>query len=593
MHVRTKRVSLAGLVVLIGTFALLLSACGGSTANNGPADKAKDQTLKMTWSGGGGSQDVTTLDPAVCYDTSCSLQVALVFDTLVTLDKNLKVIPWAAKSWDIQDGGKTFVFHLQPNQKFSDGTPVKASDFAWSIDRQFNPAAGGTFCTQGTSLLFLDSRPSGIVGSDAYSKGACSGNKVSAGQTLIGNSIIPDDSANTLTIKLSAPSAYFLPAMTLPFSAAVEKSAIGDKPDVGADFSWRDNLAKGATGQGGSGMYYVSKWDHNGTLDLKPNPNWWGVSQGKKPGFSEIDFTIFESSDTQYSTYQSDQSFAFSGTIPPDQIAAAKGQQDYTENPRLSTESVGLNFNIAPFNDINARKAFCLALNRDQINQSVFKGSQHPEWNLVPPGIPGYNNPSVHGIDNAPTSGDVAKAQQYLAQYKASLNGKPIPAISLSFNVSSNSQKLLAEAYQATWKAAFPDANISINVNPWAKQVPLLFSGKLQLSRSGWVADYPDPETFLSELYKTGSGNNSFNSSVPTADTLLNQADAMTDPGQQQQRMQLYYQAEQQLIDNVAVCPVYSGVGHSRIRTWVKNFKLPATGGWTNDEFLEAYIANH
>src|SRR5262249_43182901 len=156
------------------------------------------------------------------------------------------------------------------------------------------------------------------------------------------------------------------------------KSVIGDAKDLGADFSWRDNMAKGPTGQGGSGMFYISKWDHTGNLDLKANPNWWGNSAGLKPNFSEVDFNIFDSTDTLYQTYQSDQSYAFSDGIPTDQIAAAKSQPDYHEYTVLSVETVGFNWNVAPFNNLDARKAFCLALNRDQINTSVLKGTSQP-----------------------------------------------------------------------------------------------------------------------------------------------------------------------------------------------------------------------
>ena len=124
MRLGNRKFSLAGLVVMLGTIALLAAGCGTSS---GPTnqDKAKDQTLKLTWNGGGGTKDITTLDPAECYDSSCIPLTNILFDSLVTLDKNNKIIPWAAKSWTTQDGGATYVFTLQPNQKFSDGAPVK------------------------------------------------------------------------------------------------------------------------------------------------------------------------------------------------------------------------------------------------------------------------------------------------------------------------------------------------------------------------------------------------------------------------------------------------------------------------------------
>jgi oligopeptide transport system substrate-binding protein len=592
MHVRTKRFSVAGLIALVGTFALLLSACGGSSTSNGPADKAKDQTLKLTWNTGGGNGDVTTLDPAICYDSSCIPPINIIFDTLVQLDKNDQVVPWGAKSWAVQDSGTTYVFTLQANQKFSDGTAVKASDYAWSLDRQFNPCNGST--AAGTSSLLLDSNASGIVDSAKFAGETCKDGVITGDlQTLVGDSIIPDDSANTLTIKLSKPAAYFVQSLTLPVSAVIEKSVIGDAKDLGADFSWRDNLAKGPTGQGGSGMFYISKWDHTSILQLKANPNWWGIGAGLKPNFSEVDFNMFDTTDTLYQTYQSDQSYAFADGIPTDQIAAAKSQPDYHEYTSLSVETVGFNWNIAPFNDVNARKAFCLALNRDQLNTSILKGNSQPSWHLVPPGMPGYY-PGLKGIGGAPTSGDLTAAKQAWQAYLATLNGKPVPPVTLSFNFARNTQKLLAEAYQATWKEAFPEANVTINQNAWATQVPLLIQHKMQLGRFGWLADYPDPQDFLSVIYETGAPNDYFNSSVPAADALLKQADAISDPSQSAARLQLYNQAEQLMVDNVAVCPLFTGLGHYQLRTWVKgDFVIAPNGNFPNSAWVTGYIANH
>jgi peptide/nickel transport system substrate-binding protein/oligopeptide transport system substrate-binding protein len=577
MRLGNRKFSIAGLIVLMGTIALLASACGTSSSQ-GPTDKAKDQTLKMGWATGGGA-DITTLDPAQCSDTSCGPMESMLFDGLVTLDKNLNVIPWAAKSWTISSDGTTYTFTLQPNQKFSDGTPVKPSDFAWSMDRSANPCLGSQ----------LSYYLSTIKDASAFSGETCTaGQPVGAITTLVGDSIVPDDSAGTLTIKLAQPAAYFLAALTYSTSFAVEKSVVtGD--DLGKDDTWLDNLAKGATGQGGSGMFYVSAWNHQGVLTLKANPNWWG----KKPNFTTVDFKLFSSSDTEYSTYQTDQTLAYTDTIPVDQIAAAKSLPDYHAQATLIIGGFMMNWKIAPFDDVNARKAFCLAVNRDQLNQSIAKGTQIPNWHIVPKGMPGYNA-SLKGIDGAPTAGDTAKAKQYWQQYLATLGGKPVPSVTLSFNVASASQKQLAEAYQATWKELFPEANVTISTVAWAQQVQTLFGHTMQLGRFGWLADYPDPQDFLSLLYETGAPNDYFVASVPQADALMKQADAIFDDSQQAQRMSLYNQAEQLLVDNVAVCPMFTGNGHYRLRTWVKGgYVIAPNGNVPNPGWISGYIAKH
>ncbi|HEY7340418.1 MAG TPA: ABC transporter substrate-binding protein, partial [Ktedonobacterales bacterium] len=130
----------ARIALLLGALALLLSGCDLPWQAK-QSDLAKDQTLKMAWSTGGGT-DITTLDPAGCADPSCMQPIAMLYDGLVTYDRKGQIVPWAARSWTVSSDGLTYTFTLQPNQRFSDGAPVAASDFAWSMDRSANPCLG-------------------------------------------------------------------------------------------------------------------------------------------------------------------------------------------------------------------------------------------------------------------------------------------------------------------------------------------------------------------------------------------------------------------------------------------------------------------
>ncbi len=578
MRLGNRKFSIAGLVVLLGTIALLATACGG-TASTGPGDKAKDQTLRLGWSTGGGSADITTLDPAQCSDTSCGPIVALLFDGLVTLDKNLNVVPEGAKNWTVSSDGLTYTFNLQANQKFSDGTPVKPSDYAWSMERSLNPCVGSP-----VSYYLSGAGSELIKDSQKFAGETCTNGQVTGAiPTLIGDSIIPDDSANTLTVKLAAPAAFFLAAMTYSTSFALEKSAVTGA-DLGKDGTWMDNLVKGATGQGGSGMFYISAWDHKGVLNLKPNPNYWG----KKPTFTEIDFKLFESSDTEYSTYQTDQTLAYTDTIPAAQLAAAKGQPDYHALPILGFGGFAMNWKIAPFDDLNARKAFCLAINRDQWNSSVAKGADIPGWHIVPKGMPGYNA-NLKGIDGAPSTGDVNAAKTYWAKYLAAHNNK-VPPIKLSFNLSSNTAKLSAEFYQSTWNQAF-NANVTIDQTAWQTILKEEQQKTVQIYRFGWLADYPDPQDFLTLLFTTTSGYNENNASIPAADQLMTQADGLASMSQ---RVPLYNQAEQMIVDQVGFCPVFQYQNYYRQRTWLKGgFDQTSQAVWPLSAWQSGYVANH
>ncbi|HEX6798648.1 MAG TPA: hypothetical protein VF116_13150, partial [Ktedonobacterales bacterium] len=113
MRLGLRKLTVSGVVILLGTVALLVSACGSNTST-GPA-KAKDQVMHIAWASGGGP-DITTLDPGQASDTSAIPIVNMVFDGLVVLDKNLKVVNWGADKVDVSADGTTYTFHLRSGQ---------------------------------------------------------------------------------------------------------------------------------------------------------------------------------------------------------------------------------------------------------------------------------------------------------------------------------------------------------------------------------------------------------------------------------------------------------------------------------------------
>jgi len=573
----------------MGTLALLLASCGTTTTTSG-APKAKDQVLHMTWNSGGGAQDIPTLDPSQAQDSASIPLVDLIFDGLITLDKNLKPEMWGADKVDVSSDGMTYTFHVRSGQEFSNGKAVKASDYAWAMNRALDPCVASPVA----GYLAGTVKDGGTFNGETCDNGK---HKAATGQTspvidsLVGTSIIADDSASTLKVILGAPAGYFLDVMTYSTSFALDQSIVTGA-NLGADGKWLDSLATGSTGQGGSGMFYVSKWNHTGDLILKPNPNWWGVKAGKAPTLTEIDFKIFENGDTLYNSYQAGTQYDYSDGIPAAQIAAAKGQPDYYEYPALTFFSVSMNWKFPPFDNLDARQALCLAINRDTIVQSVFKGNATPSWHIVPKGMPGYNT-SLQGIEGAPTAGDAAKAKAHWDKYLASVNNK-VPAIHYAYNPSSSTATLYAQALQGMWNAALPGSNVQLETRDWKGSLKLRNAKQLPFYRDGWGADYPDPQDFLTLLFDTNAPYNLYNASIPAADKLMEAADQISDQSQQADRMSKYNQAEQMLVDNVATCPVYQSTGHYRVRTWVKgDFVQTAQGQFPLDAWATAYIAQH
>ena len=612
-------VALATLATLALVIASLLAGCGMTQAKRlpEPPDMAKDQTLKLSLPSQDGSVFAyLPLDPAgldlAGYGSSIQ-PAALLFDTLVTLDRNEQIEPWGATSWTISPDGLTYTFHLRPNQRFSDGAAVKASDYAWSLDRLASPCLADDSLTGlllggvSTGPLFIFTTVKDAL---AFHNEACvHGQAAGALPSLVGHSILPDDSAQTLTIQLAQPSGYFLSAMTAPFASVIERSVVTGA-NLGVDQAWTAHLADGKTGQGGSGMFYLASVTRGARnlpteLALKPNPHWWGIAAGKTPHFSEVDFLAADAS-VALDIFKDDLTIAYSGSLGNDQ--PDRQQPYYHEHPTLYTEALAFNWTTAPFDDLNARKALCLAINREQFrqNQQAYRGdgsngfhsvsgggaplnqdSMIPTWRLVPPGMPGYNA-QLRGLDGAPVAGNAALAQQYWQRYLAAHGGKA-PWIAMLVRGYPPIEAALAYNWQQApgvnvhlSQPAFPAAEV-VSVND---QMAITFA----------AINYGDPREAFMWGYSAIARNRltalvPFGTGVPQADALLQQADAQTD---MQQRIPLYQRAEQLLIDNATICPLFQWRDTYALRPWVKGgFIEDARGVFPNDAWVSGYIAKH
>jgi oligopeptide transport system substrate-binding protein len=560
------------------------------------ADCAKDETLRAVlpvgMNGASNTTDIATLDPArvVTYDTTAMIVVNQLFDGLVTFDKLLQVEPWGAKSWTISPDGLTYTFTLQPNQKFSDGVPVKASDYAWALNRSIAPCVGESSTAVYWAL---------IKDATSFHAETCSiGQPGGAIKPLVGRSIVPDDSANTLTITLARPAGYFLAMLAYPWASVIEQQVVtGDS--LGKDGRWLDSLVFGATGEGGSGMLYVSKWDHAGGMALKPNPHWWG----RKPNFTTIYYTFVNANDNPnaaFDTFKVDSSLGFTTMLPdtPDRpVTSLKNQSYYREQPALGMSWLAFNQQQAPFDDVNARKAFCLAINREQLNQQVYQGANIPRWDIIPPELLSYSDVStrtdngqgtagypglVTGIDHAPLAGDVGLAQFYWQKYLAA-HGGHAPALTLYTPDPQSRRGQLTTSLREVWERSF---GISIRLDDAISHPLTARPPSVYVVPTGWDAEYPDPQNFMSQAVLWDGAR----MSTP-ADALLRRADALNDTSQ---RIPLYTQAEQALIDNAVVCPLFQGVNHYAARTWIKGpFAEDGRGIFSTYAWQMSYVIQH
>src|SRR5437867_3417652 len=226
------------LPTLLVLVAMLMVACGsGSSTSTTTAPSkapAAQQVLNMPFQNL--ISDLKTMDPALSTDAPSISGIDLVFTGLVQFNDKLEVKPQLASSYDLASDGLTWMFHLRPNLKFSDGTPLTSADVVYSINRALLPATKSVVAPTYLAL---------IKDSDKLNAGKIS--------TIIGDSLLTPD-PNTVVIIANKKASYFLDALVYSTSYVVEKSLV---EKYGTNFT--DHLADNG-GQGGDGPFKVQSW---------------------------------------------------------------------------------------------------------------------------------------------------------------------------------------------------------------------------------------------------------------------------------------------------------------------------------------------
>lgn len=561
--------------------AMLLVACGGtasttptpSTTNKAPAAQ---QVLNMPFQNG--ISDLKTMDPALSTDAPSISGIDLVFTGLVQFDDNLKVQPQLAASYQEGADGLTWTFHLKPNLKFSDGTPLTSADVVYSINRALLPSVKSVVAPTYLGL---------IKDSD----------KLNAGKipTIIGDSLLTPD-ASTVVIIANKKASYFLDALVYSTSYVVEKSVI-DK--FGAN--WTDHLGDNG-GQGGDGPFMVQSWTHGSNITFVPNPNYYGA----KPQLTKLIYPFYKEVDTNFKAYQAGQT-DYAG-VPSADLATAKAlpNNQYSLVPQLWINYYTMNYLVKPFDNIKIRQAFALAINKDLIVHSVWKDVYIATNHIVPKGMPGYNPNLTGPAGVAGTSGDTAKAKalfQQGLQEEGWSSVSQMPAVKLTYPSGSTDLDNEVAALVQMWQTTL---GVSVKANPedfnkllTDSEAALNNPNGLQFWGIAWIADYPDPQDWTTLQFDKGAQYNQINygqnNSANAAQQQQNQqlmeaADVNPD---QNARLQQYMQAEQQLVNDVAWLPMEQVAVSQVLKAYVKGVVFNPQLLIPPDDWGNIYIATH
>ncbi|MGQ9593169.1 MAG: ABC transporter substrate-binding protein [Anaerolineae bacterium] len=467
-----------------------------------------------------------TLDPALAGDLDSAQFITKVFAGLVSLDEDLEVQPDLAEGWEVSADGRVYTFHLRKDARFHDGRPITADDVRYSLERACDPATGSPVA----EAYLAD-----IVGVREKLKGQA--------DTIRGLEVLD---SHTLRLTIDAPKAYFLSKLTYSTAFIVDRTQVETDPD------WLQH-------PNGSGPFRLQEWTDD-RIVLEPNPNY----PGPRPDVGKVAFytalqgvpvTMYENGELDAVPVEGDQ---LERVLDP----ANPLHRELQTVPLLDTFYVGLNVRRPPFDDVQVRRAFAMALNREGIVQVVLKGQAQVARGILPPGMPGYH-PDLEGIPYDPEG-----ARALLAQ---SRYGGPegLPSITLTTGGSGQMGQVLAEMWG---EALGVDVQVEVPVRgvgaEWSE-------GRLQMVLLGWIADYPDPENFLDLLFHGQSPQNHTGYSNPEVDRLLEAARAEPDP---EKRFALYREAEEILVADAPWIPLYHDTAHLLVKPYVEGLRMTPQG---------------
>ena len=487
--------------------------------------------------------DPATLDPAVSADANSHQYIAQIFSGLVRLDEELATVPDIATSWDISPDRLVYTFHLRDDVVFQDGRSVTAADFKYSWERACSPATGS-----GVAGTYLGD----IAGASDVIEGRAA--------EISGVRVVND---TTLEVTIDAPRVYFLSKLTYPTAFVVDEANVSD----GANW-WRH--------PNGTGPFKLKEWQDYSLLVLERNDSYYG----EMAELASVEYHLWAGVPMNlYETGEID--VAGVSSIYIDRVTDPAGPffDELRNTPELSFSWLGFNVTKPPFDDVNVRRAFTQALDKDRIISLTFRDLVQRAEGILPPGIPGYN-PDLAGLDY-----NVAAARELIRQSSYG-DVASLPPITITTGGYGGLISPVLEAAVTQWRENL-GVEVTVRVLDPDYFVYNLKEEKDEMFDMGWIADYPHPEDFLGVLFRTGAENNFGEYSNPAVDALIDQAGVEADAAES---LELYRQAEQILVDDAAILPLWFGEDYVLVKPYVHGYELNPLGfAWLNKVTINSH----
>ncbi|MBT2866391.1 peptide ABC transporter substrate-binding protein [Chromobacterium violaceum] len=506
------------------------------------ADLAERQELIRS-----NGSEPATLDPQLAEALPDNMITHDLFEGLTAMDNAGRLQAGLAVSWE-RKNPDTWIFHLRPDARWSDGVPIRAADVVYSIQRLLDPALHSPYANGFGGVL-----KNGVA--------------VTAGKMPLAEAGVRAVDDYTVELVTAYPVAFLPELLANAQWGPVPRHAI---QRWGKDWVNPGKLVS-------SGAFRLVAWTAGQSIVLEKNRQYWDADSVV---LQRVNYLPVEDLGQDVSLYFSGKTdFVFQ--LPPGQFDKLRLSHpaEVKNSPLLSLRYFSLNLRDPLLRDVRVRKALSMVVDRDKLAESITADGQSPAYSVILQGLRGAA-PSSYEWQSWSMADRVAAARQLLKEAGVA----PHRQLRLIYNTS-DYQKTLSEYLASEWKSKL-GLDSQLESTDYPKLMQKRHQGQFQIARNGWTADYNDAISMLG-IVRCGDAENVSGGCNQTAEDLIERANLSPDP---EQRSALLTEANRLIMQDYTIIPLLQYSDSRLVKPYVGGYGQNPLGRYRSKDI---YIIRH